>query len=77
MNHPASICPGQDKQLRCAAIWDIVLEIPAGSAIESFLDEILDALAKFCYQIPALTFWMNPCAIAVYLALCLKYPKST
>ena len=63
--HPPSICPGQDKQLCHAASWDIVLEVPAGSAIESFLDEILDARAKFCYQIPALTSWKNPCVIAV------------
>ena len=65
MNHPPLICPGQDKLLRCAAILDFILELPAGSAIESLLEEILDARAKFCHQIPALTFWINPFAIAV------------
>jgi len=61
MNHPPSFdLQCQDKQLCRAAIWDIILEVPTGSAIESLLNEILNA--------------MNPCN-AIAVPRCLKYPE--
>ena len=44
MNHPPSFdLQCQDKQLRRAAIWDIILEVPTGMPVKSLRNEILMA----------------------------------
>ena len=44
MNHPPSFdLQCQDKQLRSAAIWDIILEVPTGMPVKSLRNEILMA----------------------------------
>mmetsp|Transcript_22445 Transcript_22445/g.49157 ORF Transcript_22445/g.49157 Transcript_22445/m.49157 type:complete len:279 (+) Transcript_22445:408-1244(+) len=49
--HVSTKLMGHKFELRRAAIWDIILEVPTGSAIESLLNEILESFGHLWFPV--------------------------